>query len=103
MQACIIGEILCVIGTADKVIRKIKVSVDESQLTLSGAGESGAGNNTEGSVSPIAVFNRVASSLRFQVVNIVDVEGSANIHSGVGAGDRHAVHQPGHLMTSVDV
>src|SRR5690349_7846133 len=103
VQARVVGESLRVIGEADEVIREVKVSVDEGQLTFSVAAETGAWDNTEEAVSPITVLYGVTPALCLQVVNVVYVEGRADVHTCVCIGDWYAVHKPRHLMSSVYV
>src|SRR5947209_12223224 len=103
VQARVIGEPLRVIGEAYEVVREVEVSVDEGQLALFVAAESGARDDAKDAVSPVAVLRGVTPALRLQVINVVDVEGSADINTGVGVWDRHAVHKPRHLMAPVNV
>src|SRR5205085_815136 len=103
VQACVVGKALRVIGETDEVVRDVKVSVDERQLTLPVAAESGARDDAEKTVSPVAVFHGVTAALCFQVVDVVYREGRANVHASVCIWDRHAVYEPRHLMATVDV
>src|SRR5215510_2140196 len=103
VQACVVGKPLGVIGEADEVVREVEVSVDQAHLAFPVAAESSFRDDTEETVSPVAVLYRVTSALCLEVVNIVYVEWGTDVNSGVCVGNRHTIDKPGNLMASVDV
>src|SRR5690349_2257250 len=103
MHARAVSDALRVIGEADEVVREIEVAVDHAQLAFTVTAESGAWDDAEKPVGPVAILYGVTPALCFQVVNVVYVEGRADIHAGVCLGHRHSIHDPRHLMASVNV
>src|ERR1051325_8740142 len=77
VQARVVSESLRVIGKTDEVVREIEVAVDHAQLAFAVAAASGARDDAEETVSPVAILDGVTAALRFEIVNVVYVEGRA--------------------------
>src|SRR5260370_22441795 len=88
---------------AELVIRLTEVAGAENELGLVVALESGARNDVEYAISPVAEFRAVAAAVDLQVVDIFRIKLRSYIRRNVGVGHRTPVHQPACLMAAADV
>src|ERR1700722_3691597 len=103
VDAHVIGEALGVAAETECVIRLIEIAGTQNQLGLVVSLETGAGDDVEDTVSAIAELRAITPTIDFQVINVFGIKLGTDIGRDIGIGHRHAVDQPGGLMSPADV
>ncbi len=101
--AGVVREAPGVVAHAELIVGLVVAAGARDQLRLAVALEPRARNHVEDAVGAIAVFGAVAAALHLHVVDVFRVELGADVAGDVGVGHRHAVDEPGDLVSAPQV
>ena len=103
IYAAVISEAFRVAAEAQLIVRLVKISICQQQLTLAFSLETAARDYIQDRVSAIAEFRRITATLNFEIVDVLRIKLRADRVRDVRVRHRHAIDEPSHLMPAANV
>ena len=88
---------------AQLIVRLVKISICQQQLTLAFALETAARHHIQHRVRAIAEFRRITATLNFEIVDVLRIKLRADRVRDVRVRHRHAIDEPSHLMPAANM
>src|SRR5579872_1363456 len=102
-EAAVVGKLFGVAAATDLIVGLIEIAKAGDQVTFLVALKTGSRDHVEHAVGSIAIVRVIAAALHFHVIDVLGIELRANVAGDIRVGNRHAVHQPAHLVSAADV
>src|SRR5712672_1193593 len=88
---------------AERVVGLVEISGAEHEFCLTVALEAGARSDVKNTIGAVAELRAVASTIDFEIINVLGIELRAEVGGNIGVGDGHAIEEPTGLVAAADV